>query len=99
MKTLECQALESELAETQALVKGKDEELRRIYDQLAQKQADPGRDSQNHNVCDALKIREVEFGKLLETIERKTGEIIELKTQLHKATTELDKVVRLKQTN
>lgn len=40
-KTLESQALEGELEETKELVKEKDLQLERIYEQLKQKKPDP----------------------------------------------------------
>ena len=94
--TLEKDALAGELNESEDLVKDKEEQLQRIYKKLSEKQVTVKQEDENVQMKDASSVaqashshREIEFTKLLEALENKTSEIIDLKGRLHTFESEL----------
>ena len=97
--TLEKDALQGEVNESNDLVKDKEEQLQRIYKKLSEKQ--PVAQVKHEGDNDQMKYvsglvpraaqghREIEFTKLLEALEGKTSEIIDLKGRLHACENEL----------
>ena len=102
--TLEKDALQGEVNESNDLVKDKEEQLQRIYKKLSEKQPvaqvkQEGENDQMKSVSGlvpqaAQGHREIEFTKLLEALEGKTSEIIDLKGRLHACENELAGVKR-----
>lgn len=106
---LEKDALQAELEESRALVEDKEQSLQRIYKKLSEKQDPQVKQERDHNVqmADTETLvyqasenhRQIEFDKLLETIERKTTEIIDLKGRLQQSEAELAGLKRAQMNN
>ena len=93
--------MEGEIGERDDLVKQKEEQLQRIYKKLSEKQVVVKQEDENIQMKDVSSVpqashshREIEFTKLLEILEGKTSEIIDLKSKLHTCENELASVKR-----
>ena len=105
---LENEAMQGELQETQQLVKQKTEEMERIYKKLSETRlsepSSSGQASLKHSanflskeVSEekvAMRAMELQVTKALEALERKSSEVIELKSSLQAASMELDRLKR-----
>ena len=79
---LENEALKAEVEEAHALVQEKEANMQRIYQKLQEKKPQADSHMIDESQAPANQNRQVEFEMLLNSLEKKTTEILELKTTL-----------------